>query len=143
MMREITLYSAWYCPFAQRTWAVLEHLGLPYAYQETDPYDKTEQWLAVSRGAGQVPVLSVAITDTPKQLIPGSTRTMEYLNDLTVNRMGLFPKGAEQRAEARFWLDQLDARVIPYFYRVLKAEPGSDTALRTLGPISSVMPLVS
>lgn len=47
MSEQITFYSAWYCPFAQRTWIALEHLSLPYAYKETDSYDKSDHWMQV------------------------------------------------------------------------------------------------
>jgi glutathione S-transferase len=36
------LYSAWYCPFAQRTWTALLYKGVQFEYVEIDPYDKTE-----------------------------------------------------------------------------------------------------
>ena len=51
------LYSAWYCPFAQRAWMALEHKGIDFDYVEVDPYDKTEWWLAASRGSAMVPVI--------------------------------------------------------------------------------------
>jgi len=59
MSGPVNFYAAWYCPFAQRAWAALEYLEIPYAYQETDPYDKSKRWLEVSRGTGQVPVLEI------------------------------------------------------------------------------------
>jgi hypothetical protein len=52
-----TLYSAWYCPFAQRAWIGLAHKKVSFDYVETDPYEKTVDWMRVSRGTGQVPVL--------------------------------------------------------------------------------------
>jgi hypothetical protein len=45
MPANINFYSAWYCPFAQRTWVALELLELPYDYEETNPYDKSDRWL--------------------------------------------------------------------------------------------------
>jgi len=59
MSKKLILYSAWYCPFAQRTWATLEHLGIPYDYRETDPYNKSPEWMDISRQTGQVPVLEI------------------------------------------------------------------------------------
>ena len=122
---KIKIYSAWYCPFAQRTWTALEHLGLPYDYAETDPYDKTAQWLKVSRGAGQVPVLEVRHPDETIVYIPDSIRTLEYLGDISISGRRLWPSTPLARAEARFWLDHQRRAIIPYFYRFLKAERSS------------------
>jgi hypothetical protein len=35
-------YSAWYCPFAQRTSMALLHNGLAFGYIEVDPYRKSQ-----------------------------------------------------------------------------------------------------
>lgn len=115
---EIKLYSAWYCPFAQRTWAALEYLGLEYTYEETDPYDKSGRWLEVSRRTGTVPVLEIRQPGRPVTRIPESLRTFEYLDDISE----LLPVDPLDRAEARFWLDQQGRAIIPYFYRFLKSE---------------------
>ena len=50
-------YNAWYCPFAQRAWMALVHKNIDFEYIEVDPYDSTEWWIKVSRGAELVPVL--------------------------------------------------------------------------------------
>ncbi|MHA1572229.1 MAG: glutathione S-transferase family protein [Alphaproteobacteria bacterium] len=118
-------YSSWYCPFAQRSWLALLHKGVTFDYVETDPYDKNPEWMALSRGVGQVPVLVEG--DGPG--IPGSVRNLEYL-DMRFADVGprLFPKTAAGIADAKFWLDYQDRRIVPYFYRFLKAEPGSEAA---------------
>ncbi|MEH6631171.1 MAG: glutathione S-transferase family protein [Halopseudomonas aestusnigri] len=122
---KIELYSAWYCPFAQRTWAALEYLDVPYIYKEIDPYEKTESWMELSRGTGQVPVLQITEENRPQIRIPDSLRTMEYLDDISTSKTSLFPSDANDRAEARFWLDQQGRTIIPFFYRFLKADKGS------------------
>lgn len=128
MPSDLTFYSAWYCPFAQRTWAALEHLELPYAYEETDPYHKSTRWMHISRGTGQVPVLTTKKPDMSEMRIPGSLRTIEYLADFSGNSDKLFPEGASARAEARFWLDHQGAKIIPNLYRFLKAQTASEAA---------------
>ncbi|MBL4647256.1 MAG: glutathione S-transferase family protein [Rhizobiales bacterium] len=125
---QLTFYSAWYCPFAQRAWIALEHLGVPYSYQETDPYHKTEHWLDVSRGTGQVPVLQMLHQDRSELRVPGSLRAVEYLDEIAPNGRKLMPQNVSARAEARFWIDHQNSNIIPYFYRFLKAEIGSDAA---------------
>lgn len=121
---HIRFYGAWYCPFAQRTWIALEYLQMAYTYREVDPYHKTDQWLAVSRGMGQVPVLEVHSQDGVAVSVVDSLRTLEYLDDLS-NNISLFPVGPGARADARFWIDFQGRRIIPQFYRFLKAPVGS------------------
>ena len=35
---QLTLYSNWFCPFAQRTWIVCEEIGVKYLWREINPY---------------------------------------------------------------------------------------------------------
>lgn len=126
MSGNITFHSAWYCPFAQRTWATLEYLQIPYNYNEVDPYNKTDMWLYQSRGAGQVPVLNIRDQGQVELRIPDSLRTMEYLDEIATSDNKLYPESGAARAETRFWLDQQGREIIPYFYRFLKADTASD-----------------
>jgi glutathione S-transferase len=125
---HINLHSAWYCPFAQRTWIALEYLGIPYSYEETDPYNKTEAWMETSRGTGQVPVLGVTDNEGVLTRIPDSLRTLEYLEDINTGDKSLYPADPAQRADARFWLGHQGQHIIPALYRFLKAQPGSAVA---------------
>ena len=135
-MPSLTLYSAWYCPFAQRTWAALEHVKRPYTYVEIDPYDKTKFWLDVSRGLGQVPVITVENPDKAALNIPDSTRTLEYLED--TDRSGtLFSPDPDQRAEPRYWIDFQGREIIPHFYQFLRAERDSENAAQAKGRMIS------
>ena len=122
---DVTLYSAWYCPFAQRTWATLEHLGIPYKYRETDPYHKSPEWMEISRGTGQVPVIEISVNDGAPFRVPGSLRSLEYLEDVQDESIELFSANPSNRAEARYWSDFQGANIIPYFYRFLKADRDS------------------
>lgn len=125
---DVKFYSAWYCPFAQRTWMALDHLRQPYAYIETDPYKKSASWLDVSRGTGQVPVLEIGVQGSKPLRVPNSLRTLEYLDDACQADGGLSPAAAHDRAEARFWLDYQGTAIIPQFYRFLKAPRSSSAA---------------
>ncbi|WP_293751433.1 glutathione S-transferase family protein [uncultured Paraglaciecola sp.] len=116
------LYSAWYCPFAQRTWMSLLQKGVKFEYIETDPYDKTEQWLNTSRQTGTVPVLAPEKGNT----IPGSTRTIEYLELASPNTPRLYSIDPEEKAEQSFWIDFVSEHITPYFYRFLKSQKNDD-----------------
>jgi glutathione S-transferase len=126
------LYSAWYCPFAQRTWTALLYKGVQFEYVEIDPYDKTDEWLAISRGTGQVPVL-IDDTEVDGQIsVPGSTRTMEFIDmRFPDEKPSIFPRSASAMVDTGFWLDYQDKKIIPYLYRFLKARPSSGPARDT------------
>ena len=115
------LYSAWYCPFAQRAWLALEHKGIDFDYVEVDPYNKTDWWLAVSRGAAMVPVIAKAGIGDEKSTVVDSNRILEYLDDLYPEQNPLFLTNPNQRAEQKYWIDQVSNEIVPYFYRYLKA----------------------
>lgn len=144
---KVTLYSAWYCPFAQRTWAALEYLEIPYEYRETDPYHKSPEWMDVSRGTGQVPVLGISAENGALSHVPGSLRSLEYLDDAQEDGKALFTTGASARADARYWLDIQGVAIVPYFYRFLKADRDSleadqarDELLKGLKMFAEAMP---
>lgn len=121
-----TLYAAWYCPFAQRAWLSLLHKGVDFDYVEINPYEKTDSWMDISRGHGQVPVVAEIGADGSRITVPDSLRVMEYLDERFADQGApLFPTSPEGRAEARYWLDYIGRRVIPYLYRFLKSEAGS------------------
>ncbi|WP_421854082.1 glutathione S-transferase family protein [Oricola sp.] len=120
------LYSAWYCPFAQRVWMGLNLKGAGFEIVETDPYNKTPEWMQISAGTGQVPVLVGGGGPTH---VPDSLRGLEFI-DAFYSELGpaFYPADPAEAAEVRRWTDVLSARVVPYFYRFLKAQPGSDLA---------------
>lgn len=125
-MSNLKLYSAWYCPFAQRAWMGLVHKNINHDYIEIDPYEKTPEWMEISRGTGQVPVL---IDEGEDITIPDSIRVLEYLDTQFPNEISIYPTATNTKAGANFWIDFQGREIIPYLYRVLKAEPGSKAAL--------------
>ena len=114
------LYSAWYCPFAQRTWMALEYKGLDYDYIEVDPYHQSDWWLEVSRGASLVPVVVQPNEDGSETTIVESNRTLEYLEDFSAEPNPIFDGHPNARAEQKYWMDHIDNRIMPFFYRYLK-----------------------
>lgn len=122
----LTFYCAWYCPFAQRAWMALLHKALPFDYIEVDPYRESRWWLAISRQRAMVPVIVATDRDTGgSTTVIDSTRVVEYLEDLVPDTHPLFPHDANDKAEMRFWIDQINERVVPPMYRYLAAhQPG-------------------
>jgi glutathione S-transferase len=136
------LYSAWYCPFAQRAWLALEQKGIKFEYTEVDPYDKTDGWLKVSRGAAMVPVVVEDDQHAEKSIVQDSNRILEYLDDLYRQQNPIFSTNPNQRAEQKYWIDHICNEVVPYFYRYRKAyEAGpaqSEARSKMLGGLISI-----
>jgi glutathione S-transferase len=114
------LYNAWYCPFAQRTWMTMVHKEIDFDLIEVDPYDLTESWLEISRGAGLVPVVVQANGDGTDTTIVESNRILEYLEDYYPDKTPIFADDANERAEQKYWMDHVSSKITPHFYRFLK-----------------------
>lgn len=123
----LRFYSAWYCPFAQRAWMTLLHKKLDFEYIEVDPYRKSRWWLVISRNSAKVPVLEpVNSNKGSKSTIIDSTRIIEYLEELVPETQPVLPENPDERAENRFWMDHINTRIVPYFYRFLKAKDSGE-----------------
>jgi glutathione S-transferase len=114
------LYNAWYCPFAQRAWMAMTYKGIDFELIEVDPYDATDWWLEVSRGAGLVPVVVQANDDGSQTTIVESNRILEYLDDYFPEKTSIFASDPNQRAEQKYWMDHVSNKITPYLYQLLK-----------------------
>jgi glutathione S-transferase len=115
-------YNAWYCPFAQRAWMALVHKNIDFEYIEVDPYDRTEWWIKISRGAELVPVLVQHNSNGEGETtIVESNRILEYLEDFQPTDKPIFAGDALERAEQKYWMDHISNQITPYMYRFLKA----------------------
>ncbi|MCP4391151.1 MAG: glutathione S-transferase family protein [Gammaproteobacteria bacterium] len=121
------LYNAWYCPFAQRAWMALVHKGIEFEYVEVDPYDYSDWWLEVSRGAALVPVVVQPNSDGDGETtIVESNRILEYLEDFAPDGNSIFERDPNRRAEQKYWMDHVSNKITPYLYRFLKATEAGD-----------------
>lgn len=131
-MAAAVVYSAWFCPFAQRAWIGVLHRGLDIIVKEQDPYNKTEEWLAANP-RGLVPALI-----HNDRSIYESTILMEYLDEAWPDHDGpsVFPPLAEpyQRFQARIWGDHINKKMVPPYYRMLqkKSQEERDDAAKEL-----------
>eukprot|EP00117_Sycon_ciliatum_P035578 scpid17761/ scgid26939/ Probable glutathione S-transferase; Auxin-induced protein PCNT107 len=127
---KLKLFSAWFCPFAQRTWIGLLHKEVPFDYVEVDPYAKPKELLAVSP-EGLVP----ALVDADGRSVHESLITLEFLEDAFPN-LGkpILPADPITRAQARIWSDFCQKKIIPTFYRMLQKrdEVERETARRDM-----------
>jgi glutathione S-transferase len=121
------LYNAWYCPFAQRVWMALIHKGIDFDYVEVDPYNKTDWWVKISRGAELVPVLVEENQNGDGETtIVESNRILEYLEDYRPQQTPIFAADVLERAEQKYWLDYIGNHITPYIYRFLKASEAGE-----------------
>ena len=112
------LYNAWFCSFAQRAWIALLEKGVDFEYIETDPYDKTPEWLAINP-KGFVPT----IVHNGKSVYE-SPICIEYVDEAWTTEKHLLPTDPFQRARVRIWSDHITRKVVPPFYHILlKKEP--------------------
>ncbi|GBG62537.1 hypothetical protein CBR_g30855 [Chara braunii] len=122
---EVTLFSAWFCPFAQRAWIALEEKKVKFRCVEVDPYAKPAELMAANP-RGLVP----AIVHKGKGLFE-SMVVVEYVDEafprgsLGIDdrpRGSLMPLEPYDRALARIWIDHIGKKVVPTFYRVLQTQ---------------------
>ncbi|KAJ9156203.1 Glutathione S-transferase omega-1 [Pleurostoma richardsiae] len=124
----LKLYGGWFCPFVQRTWMVLHEKRIPHQYVEINPYRKAPEFLALNP-RGLVPTLAVPMDPKGKEQRPlyESTVLCEYLDEAYADESKygprLLPEDAYERARCRLWIDHINSRIIPAFYKFLQHTP--------------------
>ncbi|ROT35132.1 glutathione S-transferase domain-containing protein [Sodiomyces alkalinus F11] len=145
----VTLYGSWFCPFVQRVWIILEEKKIPYQYVEINPYRKDPSFLAINP-RGLVPALAVPPDDhgNPRKPLYDSTVIAEYLDEAfadtttnTTTEYGAATAAAAaaprflpaddpyERARCRLWIDHINTRIVPAFYKFLQQDPSDASAL--------------
>ncbi|KAL0936628.1 glutathione transferase [Colletotrichum truncatum] len=111
---DMKLYAAYYCPFSQRVWIALEAKGMPYQYCEEDPYKTpASQQLLEANPRGTVPAIRQGDWACAESAV-----ILEYLEEMNKN-IPLFPTDSRLRANCRLWIDHINSRLVPAFYRLL------------------------
>ncbi len=114
-MEKIELFSARVCPFAHRSRLALMEKNLPFTLIEIDLRNKPD-WYSQINPVGAVPALRQGDFMLRESLI-----ISEYVNECCAEPP-LLPVTAQQRAEARLWIDYAWSSLVPLFYRLLKAQ---------------------
>ena len=110
------LFSAWFCPFAQRSWIALLEKGVEFQLVEIDPYDKTPEFLA-KNPRGLVPTLLHNGKSIYESLIVN-----EYIEEAWPQSPKLMPSDAYDRAQARIWIDFISKKIVYPFYQILQQQ---------------------
>ena len=105
----IRIFSAAVCPFAQRTRALLTHLGVEFELVEIDLQDKPDEFLEISP-TGKVPLME-----------SGDFVLFEsqIINDYLVEKFewsGAYPDQLEQKFRQKLAAKQWDGVVLEPFY---------------------------
>ncbi|KAL1879441.1 hypothetical protein Plec18167_003895 [Paecilomyces lecythidis] len=126
----------------QRSWIVLEEKGIPYTYRETNPYLKEPEFIGMLKttlhNRSQFPamVTKKIIAISPNGLVPAiqhhgkplhdSIVVSEYLEEAfplsNSNKDALLPSSDPYlRGIVRIWIDYINKKVVPSFFRLLQA----------------------
>ncbi|KAH9942184.1 glutathione-S-transferase [Epithele typhae] len=120
--QEVTLYAAWWCPYAQRVWITLEERGIPYQYKEVNPYEREPHFMAINP-RGLVPA-----AEYKGQALTESLAIVEFLEDAYPSHAPhVLPADPVARARARVWTDIANKTVVPAWFRLVMAT-GDDAA---------------
>mmetsp|Transcript_14327 Transcript_14327/g.46759 ORF Transcript_14327/g.46759 Transcript_14327/m.46759 type:complete len:338 (+) Transcript_14327:83-1096(+) len=132
---ELTIYSSWFCPFAQRAWIAAEEKGVNYVWEEVNPYEVDEgapggyskKQVPLDRKRASNPSFVAA---SPRGLVPAIDCEGELLceSDPIIEYIdGKFPgKGATLcpadpylRARCRIYADFANQKIQRPYYRML------------------------
>ncbi|KAK7098824.1 uncharacterized protein [Littorina saxatilis] len=114
--KSTQLFSTWYCPFGQRSWIALLEKGVDFEIVETDPYNKTSEFLAISP-RGLVPTLVHNGKSVYESFVIN-----EYIEEAWPQQPKLMPSDPYDRAQARIWVDFIGKKIVPQFYHVLQSQ---------------------
>ena len=120
-MSKPKLYTAWFCPFAQRAWIGLLAKNVDFEYVEQDPYNKTPEWLAINP-RGLVPTIvhnGKSIYDSPVCL--------EYIDEVWQGKgVSLMPTDPYDRAYVRIWSGFVSNKLVSPFFKMLLKPKGEE-----------------
>ncbi|GAA6000512.1 glutathione S-transferase family protein [Rhodotorula paludigena] len=114
--QDLVFHAGWFCPFVQRAWIALEEKGVPYQYNEVNPYKKEPHFLKLNP-KGLVPAL-----EHHGKALYESLVLLEYLEDAYPSAPALRPRDAHEAGIVRLALQHISNVVVPTFYRYVQAQ---------------------
>jgi glutathione S-transferase len=121
---KLRIYSMRYCPYAQRTRLVLDHLKIPHDVVNVHLKSKPD-WFLAKNPQGLVPVL-----EQGQKIVYESSVCDEYLEDLYGNH-NLFPADPYEKARIRI-LMELYSKVTDKFYGLLSKRDNEEEKAKVL-----------
>ena len=114
-MSEVEIFSAEVCPYAQRTRMVLIEKGVDFTLREVDLANKPDWFLEVS------PYAKVPVIRHQGRVVYESAIINEYLDEV-YPEPPMMPEAPGARATVRIWIDFMNMKLLPCFYRLLMAQ---------------------
>ncbi len=114
-MSEVEIFSAEVCPFAQRTRMMLIEKDVPFSLTEIDLNDKPDWFLDIS------PYSKVPVIRHDGRVVYESSIINEYLDEC-FPEPAMMPAAPGARAALRIWIDFMNVKLLPCFYRLLMAQ---------------------
>jgi len=142
--KQLTLYTATVCPYAQRVELALEEAQLDYTRFEIDLQNKPEWYAPRVNPASKVPAIAYGgpVVDpsqpsTESEKIAESLVLLEFVADVSGK---LLPADPILRAKARFFINAVTTILIPGFEAtILRGEP-TEKILAALEKIQTFLP---
>ncbi|KLO05880.1 glutathione S-transferase [Schizopora paradoxa] len=145
MSKQLTLYTARSCPYAQRVEIALAEVGANFTRFEVDLQNKPVWYAPQVNPASKVPAAAYGGPEVPPdQPSPESVKIaeslvlLEFVADLHPESP-LLPKDPVQRAKARFFIDAISK--IPSSWHAFMSRGESPDAL--IGSLESIQNLLS
>lgn len=129
-----TFITTWNCPYAQRTWIVLNEKGVNYEAVHVDLQDKPE-WFFKYNENGRVPTIVWQAAHEKTQgfgSVYESLVVNEYLEE-THPSPPMLPQDPYGRAQARLLIDQYGQKVAPHFGKLMFAKDEDTVKAATEG----------
>ncbi|QCD96032.1 glutathione S-transferase 3-like [Vigna unguiculata] len=107
-MAEVVLLDTWGSMFGMRAWIALEEKGVKYERKEENLSNKSPLLLQMNPIHKKIPVLihnGKPVTE--------SAIIVQYIDEVWNHNPSLMPSDPYERAQARFWVDYIDAKVYP------------------------------
>ena len=113
---EVVLLDFWPSMFCARTKIALAEKGVSYERKEEDLLGnmKSQMLVELNPVLKKVPVLIHNGKPVCESLI-----TVEYIDEIWNDKAPLLPSDPYQRAQAKFWADFIDKKVILHLYHFL------------------------
>ncbi|TFY78988.1 hypothetical protein EWM64_g5023 [Hericium alpestre] len=129
-VKNLTLYTAKVCPYAQRVEIAFEEAGVKPTKYQINLQDKPEWYAPNVNPASKVPAIAYGGPQVPPdQPSPESTKLaeslvlVEFVADLYPNSK-LLPNDPVKRAQARFFIEFVTNKVVsPFFAFSIRGEP--------------------
>jgi glutathione S-transferase len=108
---QVVLLDFWVSPFGQRCRIALEEKGVAYEYREQDLVNKSELLLRSNPVHKKIPVLLHAGGPVSESLV-----IVQYIDEAWSDTAPLLPRNDPLAcAQARFWADYVDKKVLQYY----------------------------